>query len=493
MTSMTDPVGKQKPRSDKKRTKKRTKEINEALGDYQNTEDVVLSLDDGHTPASVVIEVMEKGDLTEALDPKAKDQSSKKRRSPFKQVLGTLRKPELMMIQAYKKSGVRKRLLEKSAWYKNFEDNRIMGRTLEAAYGGASSRRLRLQRFVRNNLLFSLLLCVGLSYAGRVGVAHIMHPESRLDVTKTTNNDPATQPKSELSAEQMSQHRNASRKIIEVTLAHCSVHPDVRKALLTTLGDNFEFTNTELNQAMREFRRFQRRYRASGVTQWYQDAQIKSQITADALKTVLPGAQHFLSQKKTERRNKQLLLEKQELLLKQIDNTGPLQGVDRINERIQARDQVRNLQEQIDQGPTPTDLLALEDQLVSSRIILTATDTTENSAWNPQAPGVLEAQGLNVEATQAFASKITQDIDSLVSTETNATAKLDAYRVRNLRDQLRRLTVALAVNKSSPKALITAIKHSQQVLNERLDPLLSKHTKVVTGPIDYNGCLKPST
>ncbi len=490
---MTHHDGKQKLRSDKNRRKKPAKKNSEAPDNYDTTEDVVLSSDDGYTPAAVVIEVREKGDLTTSSRPKAKDQSAKKRRFHFNKVLRTLRKPELMMIQAYKKSGVRKNFLEKLAWYQNFEDNRVMGRTLEAAYGGASSRRYRLQRFVRNNLLFSLLLCVGLIYSGRIGVTQIMYLESRLDVTKTANNNLAMAPKSKLSAEQMSRLRSESRKVIEVTLAHCSVHPDVRKALLSTLGNNSEFTNNELNQAMREFRRFQRRYLTSGVTQWYQDAQINSQITSDALKTVLPRAQDFLSLKKTERRNKQLLLEKQELLLKRIDDAGPLQGVNRINKRIQARNQVKNLQEQIDQGPTPTDLLSLEDQLVSSRIILTITDATESLAWNRQAPGVLEAQGMDVEAIQKFVSKITQDIDSLMYTVTTGTAKLDAYRVRNLRDQLRRLTVVLAVNKSSPKTLISAIEHSQQVLNERIDPLLSKHTTIVAGPIDFSGCLRPST
>jgi hypothetical protein len=397
------------------------------------------------------------------------------------------------MIQGYKKSGLRKNLLETNAWYKDFEDNRIMGRTLETAYGGASSRRYRLQRFVRNNLLFSLLLCVGLFYSGRIGIAHIMHLEAQLEVTEAADNNLGTRSTSKSEAERMSRLREKSRKNIEVTLAHCSVHPDARKTLLSTLGNHSNFTNTELNQAIHEFRRFQKRYRASGITQWYQGAQIKRQITSNALKEVWPRINAFLARKKTERRKKQLQLEKQELLLKQIDDPGSLRGVNRINERIIIRNQVRELQEEIDRGPTPTDLLALEDQLVSSKTILTATDVTESSAWNPQAPGVLEVQGMNVDATEQFVDKITGDIDSLMSTETTVTAKLDAYRVQTLRDRLRRLTVTLAVNKSSPRALISAIEHSQQVLNERLDQLLSKHTKVVAGPIDYSGCLRPST
>ncbi len=484
--------GKRKQRTDKHRKSRPVRGNNEASETGETTEDVVLSSDDGYTPAAVVIEVMEKGELTESFDPKAEGQPEKKDLLSFAPLLDALRKPEAWLIEAYKKSGIRKNLVQKVEWYKDFEENRIIGHKLEAAYGSVASHRYQLHKFVGNNLLFSLLLCVGLIYSGRIAVTHIIQLDSQPDAAKKIQNIPITGPGPKSPAIPVNRRLDESRKNIEVTLAHCSVNPAVRKALLSTLGNDPDFTNNDLKQALRELRRFQSRFKASGVVQWYEQARLKNRLTAAALKSALPQAHDFLSSKKSERRKTQQLLENQKLQLRHIDDAGPLRGVHRINERIQARNLLNQLQEQLDQGPTPTDLLSLEDQLVSSQEVLNAP-VADKFTWNPIAPAVLEFQNMDIEATRTFVHEITRVIDSLTAADSKVTAKLNAYRVRNLRDQLHQLTIALEVNRRTPTTLIHAIEHSQKTLNERLDPLLSEHASAISGPIDYNPCLDPAT
>jgi len=489
---MTQTIYKSRPKSGKENNKTSPGERDVKNYDYETTEDVELSSNDGYTPTGVILEVMEKGDLKGVQEAKPKAAPTHKT-SPIEIILAAIRKPESLAVQAYLNGRARRFLIEKYEWYKDFEDNRIMGRTLEEAYGGSFKLRLQMQKFVRNNLLISLLLCVAIFYLGRVGVDKVMGFESSPISVNVAIVNPEVKRKINTRATQTDTLKTKSRLDIQSTLKHCSVPPKVRNELLAALGNKPDYADPELSQVMRELRRFQQRFRDLGAINWYQDAKVKRAVTSNALSVVLPRVHDFLASEKSERRDIQFRLEKLQQHLGRFEAEGTLSAVDHINERIKIRNEMNMLQERWSQGPTASDLLALEDQLVTAKHVLTAIDTSDNLNWNPEAPWVIEAQTMNIHAIKKFNAEGIQDIDALMSNQTQITPRLKTYRVLNIRDHIRRLTDVLAVHKSTPKALIRKIDQSQQIANKRVNQLLPKKLDIPSGPINYRGCIPPTT
>ncbi len=441
----------------------------EVPGDIEVTEEVVLSADDRFTPASAVVGGTPEDGVPQAGQAQSSSKTSAKKLAVVPGLLGVIRIPEQILIRAYKDSSARAFLLKKVDWYQDFEDNQIMGRTLEAAYGGASSRRYRLQRFVRDNLLFTLLMCVGLFYAGQYAVHSTTGLGPQREIIKTIKSKTSAKPKPGLAAvDATGKPKDASRRAITSALDHCSVQPDVRAALLSQLGEKSEFQDDALSQAMREFRRFQKRYRATGIKKWYREAGAKRSLIGDAMRTALPQIESFLSSQQNERRDTQRLLENKEQQFAQMYERGSLKEVNHVNEWIRVRDQIIGIKERLEEGPSGAALLALAEQLESAKQTLADGAPTKGRIWDSDADWNVETQTMDVAAVRAFVSDTVQDIESLLTIQPPVTAKLNAYRVQNTRSHLQKLADALAVHNAPPSALIRSIEQSQDVANERL-------------------------
>ncbi len=461
-------------------------------GDAEATEEVVLSADDASTPAGAVVG---NADAAGDTDPAAAHAAANPKKAKFDlvpQLLAAIRIPEHYLILGYKNSGAREFLLKNVSWYKDFEDNQIMGRTLEAAYGGASNRRYRLQRFVRDNLLFSLLLCAAALYSGQLIVHSTTGLGPRPDLMKIVQ--PPTKPKPKLTAADSGpKPEDRVRQAITSTLDHCSVDPDARSVLLAQLGDSSEFRDVELNQAMREFRRFQTRYQAIGLTKWYREAREKRAIIGEAMTTVLPHIESFLAAQKDERQRIYLQLKAKENQFAQVQERSPRRGVTHVNEWIRIRDQLKGLREQLQEGPSEDSLRALEDQLGSARQILAAKAPLAQRSATTDAAWTVETQTMDAAAIRKLVAEAVQDIDSLLSIPAPVTAKLNNYRVQNVRSHLQTLAEVLHVNKGAPHALLRSLKQTQEIANGRLEQLLSKLTQTTATPINYTNCVTTSS
>ncbi len=470
---------------------------------YDDAEDVVLSSDEGPVPTGSLSED-ERSRLANMCDARnSSDDPPQTETQPTVQapaslagrMLAVVRMPELALARAYRKNPLRCLLRDRFEWFKEREENRNIGREIEAAYGGAVSSRIRLQQFIRNNVLVTVAVCAALLFLLRLGVDLALNEGGVSAPVNAAVKPVAVKPAVKPGPKPKASADNAPdpRPSIEAALQHCSTDPEIGSALLANLGSQPRFAAPALNDAMYELRRFQARYQDSGLAAWYRNAAAKGQVLAAVLKAALPPLQGFVERLDATMRNTQAQLADSEQRLKTLTGSGPLNDTERINESIQLRNRIGVLQQWINDGPSDKDVRGLEQRIAAAERVLTAGDTTDDAVGNREAPWVYRARSMDSGALRDYAASLEQALHS-VTDDTSVTAKLTAFRVHNAGDLLRELTDVLAFYKSKPVAMIRKVERHQKLANQHLEKLLGEHLagRSSVAVVNYRACLEPT-
>lgn len=177
---------------------------------------------------------------------------------PRNRLLQTIAKPEDAIRNTYRNSGLRQKLVDNYEWYRVRDENQRMEEILEETYGGAADSGFNLVKFVKNNVLASLLILFGSLVAIRVGIG-VYFPDL-LPVDQTSK--VITQAKKPAAKKPAAKQKQPEKVIkvnylnkakIDSLFAHCLILPSSREILDQRFAKTgYEFSDRKLTLAHEE-------------------------------------------------------------------------------------------------------------------------------------------------------------------------------------------------------------------------------------------------
>lgn len=286
-----------------------------------------------------------------------------RRRNPltmlWRAFLFIVRIPEKTLGTLYRYSPVRI-LLYKMEWYRDLADQTEIETILEDTYGGASTRLMRMRHFIRRNILFSALLCVGIYIAGINLLPMVLnHPTVRVALGKPIID-------SDSRIEQITNTRKTSHLILErrsglrSELEHCAVSERTRLQLLSLLDENAKFVNENAASSMAVVRRFIAHYDGLDLDAETAEAEQRQAAVESEFSIILDNISQQLSRLQYSEQQLDNEVAAMQTRKRAVDAAS---GIRDINQSIKLRDEIQKMVARIGLGPGRDDIANLMSRL----------------------------------------------------------------------------------------------------------------------------------
>jgi len=279
-----------------------------------------------------------------------------KRRNPitmlWRALLFVIRIPEKVLGTIYRYSPIRM-ILYKMEWYRDLADQTEIETILEDTYGGASTKLMKLRHFIRRNILFTLLFCLGIYVAGITLMPVVLnHPSVRVALGQPII-DADSRIKEIAHTRQISQSIIARRGDLRTELEHCAVLDQTRFQLLSMLNSEARFSDPDAASSMAVIRRFTTHLDQFDLKAVTTDAQHRQQKVAGMLSNIADRMKQRLIE--IDGREQQLRSEVDRLVT-QKRALDAADGIDKVNQSIKLRDDIDRRNAIIEAGPLPSDI-----------------------------------------------------------------------------------------------------------------------------------------
>ncbi len=411
-----------------------------------------------------------------------------RRRNPlgmlFRCFLFVVRIPEKTLGLLYRYSPVRM-LLYRMEWYRDLADQTEIETLLEDTYGGASTRLMRLRHFIRRNVLFSVLFCVGIYIAGINLVPMVLnHPTVRVALGKPIID-------SDERIEQIVSTRKSSHRIIarrgglRTELEHCAIAEKTRLQLLSLLDENALFVDSDAASSMAVVRRF---------VQYFDRLDLEAELAAAEQRRIdvegeFSALLDRMSQRVSSLRGAEQRLDDQlagiEAKKRAIDARS---GVGDINQSIKLRDEIEKKATLIGQGPAREDLNTVVTRLTQlQQQLQTPEQPAPIQDLNRVEPKWINAvvNGNSVEVKQNIQEFATQTLDPLLERLSHHSRPAIATAVLDLPGAMDELSITLDRVRNGPQNIMQLLLRRQQTANAQISSFVG------TGPdtwLNYEPC-----
>lgn len=436
------------------------------------TEEVVLGAAEGNVPTSLVIDESglldaEKFSETDAAQSSADDSADnkdEKKGSRFSiglisGLLNFLRRPENWLLRRYYESAVRNKLLNRFDWYRDFECEAQLTNKMGNLYGTNSP----LSHFFKNNILASLII---IAISGKLIVNYVTHPAENRYAEKV---EEPTQVLADTAPEPDYSH----------ILNHCAVTDGLR-------GLYGETDSRQLrNEVITEVKGFIKVYNTSEIEQWYADQENKRGAVISQVQSILPRIQRYREQIAAEIDTDNLHRAQLVSELNSVSGAGS-RGLRDINESIKLRNQLTELETQMEKGPNQKYMGELDTQLERLDLIISGDERLSRpvSDW---ARTISEQD--KAALIDSVRDAIDKDIDTNIAQSVEGSPEAKQYRLRILIATLSHLGDLIRQLKNSPNYFEVNVDHRQRLTNGRLYTLFGGEQQSSVELLNYDNCL----
>lgn len=409
--------------------------------------------------------------VEETVGQQSTDAARNTRSGRFEPMLAALRLPEKQLAAAYKGSAVHRLLRERFAWYRDIEDNQVLGETLEDTYDAKYGSRLH--HFVKSNVLCSLLGLIALALVAQQGVSFAFKDDGakRHQVAKN-NKKPKPRNKAPAAA--------APQQTLAEVLQHCIVAPSARVTFDGVSKD-------VVKAAMFEISRFRTRYKESRLERRYSEALRKSNAIEQVSRQLIAATRGYtaqLEQSLAELERQQNRLRKKLKQTRVGENSGT---VATVNQRIQLRNELTQITDAIASGPSrrASDKLAWALKELEQSLTAPAGLAPIPSEQN----GLLEAERMNAAQFAAELDRVlSRDVLQPIATHRETSPTIQRYRLQHITDTVERLGLLQDYYRGQPEDLFHQLDREQARVNARLTALIGTATEAAV--LDVSGCLQ---
>lgn len=464
----------------------------EDSGEESDSEVVLSSEDSRQMPASLVVgedDVREK--VEEPTGGGKQDRPPRRRRLGSWQLpeklAAALRVPEKTLGRGWRGSGTRAWLRERFEWMRDMQDARELAIQLEETYGGPARIRYRIRRFVRNNVLLSVLAGILVIYVGRAGATWFL--DTRLaDTTgelitardvryqfESADGDGTGRPPSVSGA---LIPKSPARLQLEQTLQHCTVPRVTRVTLLNQLGTAERFEEGAYAQAMSEIRHFQSVYREAGLLDYVRGNAARHELMVERVRPILPVLEERAARVRGQIGERRERLEEMQRRLDALQDPDRLGQVEDINASIRLRNAMEQLRGELADGPAARDMQRLESELQRIRLHVAGgapeaggagAAPTGTDSWAGRVRDMPQ-DALDAEVQRFIAEELLANADAMI----DAPPAVQRYRLQIVGAEVRQLADAMSALQRRPDHLLIRLDRERAAANRQLDALLGE-------------------
>jgi hypothetical protein len=400
----------------------------------------------------------------------------------FAKILAIIGGPESMVRRAWKHSSARQYLLKNVDSLRIEDENQRMETVIEQTYGGALEKKFSPGRFIKNNILFSVLVLILLFAIGSLLVQNL-YPEQfpKIPTKPVAEIEKDNARKAALVAQQRPVEINHINKVrIEETLSHCLVLPASREQFLSEFSKTgYQFSNRELGIAYQEVRGYLNNWAALNVDDYVRDSARRFEALAAILQPLLIESGRVAADYQASIAERRKQVQDLEQRIDALTTTSGTRATDIINQRIQLRNQLTEIQASLQDEPSDAALSVLADSSVSLSRILDGQqrpdrikpDELDDSQpeWLTSLPTV-EADQFPATLREQLVPQIRQHIDTLET----AHQEVAAYHVDELTQLLEHNGMLAALVAYAPENMLLPFEAEIRGLDRRLNTLLPR-------------------
>ena len=447
---------------------------NKAQTDIENTvatEEVVLSAKESNTPASLVVDEGGFVDVENFIETEPEhggeqnvnNENKDKDDGPAKGIsfglisrfLAFMRRPENWLLQRYYESKVRNKLLSRFDWYRDFECEAELTNKMGNLYGTNSP----LSHFFRNNILVSLII---IAVSAQLAVDYVSRP--------VENRYAAKEPPPVAAVAQTERQPDYSH-----ILNHCAVTDGLRG-----LYDQTDSPQVK-HEVIAAVQGFIKVYDRSEIEQWHADQDSKRGAVVSQIQSILPRIQRYREQivAGIEAENMQRAQLKSKL--DSISRTGA-----HINKSIKLRNQITEIETQMETGPNQKFLLELDAQLERLDRLISGQETVDRPVSNWVRNISEQDQTTLVDSVRDIIDK---DIDTNIAQVADGSAEVKQYRLRILIATLSHFGDLIRRLQSSSNYFEVNVSNRQRLTNGQLHTLFGSVQHSTGQLLSYDNCL----
>lgn len=344
-------------------------------------------------------------------------------------------------------------------WYRDFECEQQLTNKLGNLYGTHSP----LTHFFKNNILASLII-TGLSF--QLFVNYLSHPVENRYAEK--------EPASIATIAEAAMEPDYSH-----ILNHCAVTDGLRGLYSGTDNRNLK------NEVIAEVDGFIKVYNNSDIEQWYADQDSKRGIVISQVQSILPRIRRYRIEiavgiSEVTQHYSQLKTRLDTII------TTSSQGLNDINKSIKLRNELTEIETDMNTGPNPSTLRELDAQLDRLNLIIAGDKLPDRPVSNWARSTSEQDQASLVDAVR---DTIDQDIDANIAQATQGTQEARQYRLRILTATLSHFGDLIGKLQNSPNYFEVNVGNRQSWINDRLHTLFEQEEQFQVNLLSYDNCL----
>lgn len=404
--------------------------------------------------------------------------------------LGIFRIPEMLLGKLYRSSFVRA-ILYRFEWYRDLADQAELGSIIEDTYGGQRGFLSTIRRFIRGNLLFTVLAIAGVYFGGRAMLPMVFQHDKVRTALGHESFDTEQSAKQLTAAKQTAEEILNRRVNLQEELKECIFTDRIHQHILGSIGDTGFLEDESTIKAMATARRYKARVVAADLSKKIDIADGRVALLSTEIAAKISGTKQkvgaLASQESSLRRANAEL--KQSLASLEARNSTDVNITNRI---IRLRDELNASNQSVRQGPSEDQLTKLSSRLddleaaLSGRLdagYQTVTMTEPYPQWYLSMINGDDAEA--VDAAQKFVERGLVRETELFSDPARAIVNDSVHRLTVIVEQaiagIRRI-------ESSPGEVLSELNEEQVAINSQLSRVLGEDTKWV----DHEPCLAQS-
>ena len=271
----------------------------------------------------------------------------------IKQLLDTVKKPENLVRDAWSNSSARRYLIDNVDSYREKDEDQNMEEAIEKMYGGAAKGRFAPGKFLKENVLFSILISIFLFLVGWKA-AIIFFPDIMPAINDQIIETVQIQaPKKRKPVEkEVIVTNQANKEIIDNTLSHCLIEPDARTEFNIAFNKvGYEYSNQPLTFSYEETRDAIKVWESMDIDFYIKDGLLRFKELAGLALPVIVNAREAISD--YSRSLIRISEEAKELdaRIRNIKTRGGNQSTNTVNERLPLRNKLDKLNSRLAEEP----------------------------------------------------------------------------------------------------------------------------------------------
>ncbi len=415
--------------------------------------------------------------------------------NPIKSILETVKKPEKIVRNAWSNSSARRYLIDNVESYRVKDEDQNMEQVIENVYGGTVERKFAPGKFLKENILFSLLLLLFLFLVGWK-VAGIMFPDFMpgindqiiATVKKTTSGKKVEEAEKK---KPVVTNYESKQKIDEV-LSHCLIEPDARIAFaLAFTKTGYEFTDRPLTFSYDEIHDSIGIWKDMNIEFYTRDAIYRFRELSRLAAPVLLAAKKSVSDYRESLINLNNEARQLDKKIRNIKTRGGNQSTYTINERIPLRNKLEQIKARLKEEPGLTrfdqllNKIALVEDVLAGRVKPTRIEPDELTEKDPTWL-LSTSETAATEIDTPIIGKVLPGIAIPVDKLKKVFPKLTAFHLSELENALNDLLKLSSLIVYLPENKLIPYKLELSGLSRRLNETMEKQLPVW---MSYDRCL----